>query len=215
TAKAIGVTSTKVLIGKGVYDLYPLKMAELIVSHHKEVIATGKIVTAEEIICDVDKKIKYFAATIAPLLDNDGNIIGTIGTSIETTKEKQEAELLKKSKVFEHLEKVAQVLPTPFYWLDLDQKYLGVNQLGLQVTGTESYDKNFRGKTPKDLYPAGMAKEIIAHHKEVIRTGKTLLFEESIKDLTTKRVKYFNAAIAPIHDDEGIIVGTIGTSIDI
>lgn len=119
------------------------------------------------------------------------------------------------TKIFEYLEMIAQLLPAPVYWLDIDQKYLGVNKHCLEVSGTKSYEKDFSGKTPYDLYPKKMAEEIVQHHQEVVRTGKILSAEESIIDITTKAVKYFNAFIAPLCGDDGKIIGTIGISIDV
>ncbi len=214
--QAVGVASRTNIIGKTVYDLYPKEMADTITAHHQEVIRTGKILTAEEYIRDVTSgKIKYFNAIMAPLRDDDGNIIGTIGASVDITTEKNEAEQLKKSKVLEHLERVAQALPTPFYWLGLNQEYLGVNLLTVKAAGSISYDKDFAGKTPYDLYPKEMAEGIVAHHKKVIHTGQPISAEETIRVLTTREIKYFNATIAPLRDDDGNIIGTIGTSIDI
>ena len=45
-----------------------------------------------------------------------------------------------------------------------------------------------------------MAEDIIAHHKEVIRTGKQMRVEESIVDRTTGETKIFDATIAPLYD---------------
>ena len=214
--KGIGFSSYDEIIGKTPYDFYPYELADHIVQHNNEVMRTGKSLSQEETIKDVTTgEIKHFAAVKAPLLDDDGNIIGTMGTSIDITVEKKEAERLKKAKVLEHLEKVAQIIPTPIYWLDANQKYLGVNELVIKASGTESYEKDFAGKTPYDLYPKEMARDIVAHHQEVIQTKKILTAEESIKDITTGEVKYFSATIAPLRDDDGNIIGTIGTSIDI
>lgn len=113
------------------------------------------------------------------------------------------------------LEEFANILPNPFYWLGLDQQYLVVNLSTIEVTGTASFEENFLGKTPLDLYPRQMAEEIIAHHKEVIQTGNVMCTEESIEDLATKETKFFTATIAPFYDDRKNIIGTCGISIDI
>ena len=113
------------------------------------------------------------------------------------------------------LQQVADLLPGPFYWLDLNQYYLGVNKAGIIVTGTRSFEKDFDGKTPIDLYPRAMAEDIIAHHQEVIRRGSTLSFEESIREHLTQQHKIFYASIAPLRDHQDHIIGTCGISIDI
>jgi amino acid adenylation domain-containing protein/thioester reductase-like protein len=201
--------------GKTLYDIYPKDMAEELVKHHKEVIKTDKIISFEETIRDIaTKEIKYLNTTIAPLHD-DENIIGTMGFPIDVTAAQKEAKHLKTSKVLEHIGRVISLIPTPIYWLGLNQEYLGINDLVIKGTGTRSYEQDFAGKTPYDLYPKEMAEEIVQHHREVIQTGKMLAAKESIKEITTKKTKYFNAFIAPLYDDDGKILGTIGTSIDI
>lgn len=84
----------------------------------------------------------------------------------------------------------------------------------MKGTGAPSYDE-FVGKTPYGLYPYQLADNIIQHNNEVIRTGKSLSQEESIRDITTGETKHFVAIKAPLRDDDGNIIGTIGTSIDI
>lgn len=118
-------------------------------------------------------------------------------------------------KVFECLKQIAPVIPVPIYWLDLDQKYLGLNEAALKAIGALSYEKDFRNKTPYDIYPEEMAIEIIEHHREVIRSNKVLSVSESIKNLSTKKIQYFNAVISPLLDDSNQVIGTIGISIDI
>ena len=83
-----------------------------------------------------------------------------------------------KDRIVATLEEFADVLPNPFYWLGLNQQYLGVNVFTLKVTGTESFEKCFSKKTPFDLYPKHMAEEIVDHHKEVIRLGQIICVEE-------------------------------------
>lgn len=118
-------------------------------------------------------------------------------------------------KIIGDLEEFSHLLPNPFYWLDLNQYYLGVNAYTIEVTGTESFEKDFSGKTPRDLYPKEMAEEIVEHHREVISTGQILRVEESIKDVTDKKTKFFAATIAPLLDDQHNIIGTYGISTEI
>ncbi len=121
----------------------------------------------------------------------------------------------KKNQIVGRLEEFSDVLPNPFYWLDLKQKYIGVNACTIDVTGTRSFKKDFAEKTPLDIYPREMAEEIIEHHKEVIQRGEVIRVEESIENLLTKEKKYFTATIAPLYDEKQNIIGTCGISIDV
>jgi PAS domain S-box-containing protein len=119
-----------------------------------------------------------------------------------------------KPAILSELEKVAQLLPVNIYWLDKDNRIMGGNQQALKSVGAESFDEVI-GKSLYDIYPAEIANKIIQHNNEVLATGNILSQEEDIRDITTGQVKYFNAIKAPLRDENGNIIGTIGSSINI
>ena len=120
----------------------------------------------------------------------------------------------RKSNILMMLEKFSALIPTPLYWEDRDSVILGANNHVLQGAGITSLDQ-YVGKTLYELYPKEMADHIKQHNEEVMRTGKTLSQEESIKDISSGKIKYFTAVKSPLYDDDGSIIGIIGTSIDI
>jgi len=84
-----GGTSADNFIGKTAYDLYPLDMADKIMKHNKEVIQTGRALSQEETIKDLNTgEIRYFTAFKAPLFDDKGDIVGLVGTVVDITAEK-------------------------------------------------------------------------------------------------------------------------------
>jgi len=90
TLKAVGVSSSKGLIGKTVYDLYPEEMAERISKHHFDALKKNKTLRHEETIKDVTTgEVKYFSTVKTPLYDDEKKIIGTIGVSIDITATKK------------------------------------------------------------------------------------------------------------------------------
>jgi PAS domain S-box-containing protein len=212
----IGANSITDVVGKTPYELYPYDLAHEIVLHHQDVISSGETLVVEEVIKNVTSgATQYYTATIWPLRDDNGNIIGTAGTSADITNKKIADERLKNESVLKHFALVTEILPIPIYWLDKDQKYLGVNNLLLKAIGANFSQDNLIGKTPLDIYPEEMARNIMFHHNEVVRTGQLFSGEESIEDITTKEIIYFNAIVGPLRGDDGNIIGTMGTSIDI
>lgn len=119
-----------------------------------------------------------------------------------------------KNNVLAMLEKFSALIPTPLYWEDKNSVILGANNHVLKGAGITSLDQ-FVGKTLYELYPKDMADRIKQHNEEVMRTGETLSQEESIRDISSGRTKYFVAVKSPLYDDDGTIIGIIGTSIDI
>ena len=120
----------------------------------------------------------------------------------------------KKITILEHLDAVAKVFPAPMYWEDINNVILGANEPVLKASGALVREA-FVGKTAFDLYPKEIAINITEHNEKVMETGEILSQEEMIVDVSTGEVKYFMAVKAPLHDDEGSIIGLVGTSVDI
>ncbi|STX38342.1 ATP-binding protein [Legionella feeleii] len=119
-----------------------------------------------------------------------------------------------KASILELLKIVAPILPAPIYWEDVNSVLLGGNEAVFSATGAR-LEEAYVGKTLFELYPADMAEHIKRHNEEVMRSGKVLAQEEAIRDITTGDLKYFTAIKAPLRDDDGNIIGIVGTSIDV
>ena len=129
-------------------------------------------------------------------------------------KEKSLVNRPKIPKILDDLERVAQLLPAPIYWEDVNSVILGGNEAVFSGTGALVREA-YVGKTLYELYPEEMAENIKRHNEEVMKTGKILSQEEPIRDITTGALKYFTAVKMPMYDEDGKIIGIIGTSIDI
>lgn len=120
----------------------------------------------------------------------------------------------KKPKILKLLEIVTPILPAPIYWEDVNSVLLGGNEAVFKATGALHADA-YVGKTLFELYPHDMAVNIKTHNEEVMRTGNILSQEEVIEDISTGQLKYFTAIKACLKDDEGNVIGIVGTSVDI
>jgi PAS domain S-box-containing protein len=174
------------------------------------------------------------------LRDDDGNIIGTIGTSIDITDKKEkerlaienerlkfenesfkiraeEREKFRKdaSMIFESIEKIADILPAPMYWLDTKGVVLGLNDITLKMVGGASSRESIIGNGEHSFYPKDVADTLIENNKKVLELGQTIEFEEKIVNIDTKTTQYLTSIRAPLRDYDGNIIGIIGTSIDI
>ena len=200
-------------IGKTAYDVYPREMAEYIIEHDKKVMHTGMSLAQEEPTLDISTgKARYFTAFKAPLYDEQHKVIGLIGTLIETTAEKARAKMTVHQKIFEDFARVTQLLPTPIYWLDINAKLLGANEHFYKSLGITP---SFNGANAYDVYPQEIAKHIIEHDLQVMRTGIASRQEEPTRDISTGKPRYFNAFKAPICDENDTVIGLVGTLIEI
>ena len=118
------------------------------------------------------------------------------------------------SKIFEALEIIAPILPTMVYWHNTEGVVLGLNALCLRSIGVTKKEQVL-GKTPYEFYQKDIAKHILEHNNRVMRTGEVLSQDEQIEDIETGKVKIFRSTKAPLYNDEGKIIGIIGSSIEI
>lgn len=116
-------------------------------------------------------------------------------------------------KIFEDLGRITQLLPTPIYWLNSEAVLIGANENFFKTMGVTQ--KYAIGTTAYDVYPEKIAKHIIGHDMQVMRTGVASEQEEPTQDISTGKPRYFTAFKAPIRDKKGKIVGLVGTLIEI
>ncbi|HLX53139.1 MAG TPA: PAS domain-containing protein [Aquella sp.] len=120
----------------------------------------------------------------------------------------------KSGPIFEYLESIAEMIPAPFYWLDLKGRAVGCNTLDWKVIGVpnQSY---LIGKTPHGYYPKDIAEVLYEDTIKVLQTGKNSQMEDVIVDFTTGKRKYFSAVRSPLRNKNNEIIGVVGTSIEI
>ena len=123
----------------------------------------------------------------------------------------------KRPKIFDELDGVAPLIPTPVYWLDTNYVILGGNDLCLSAIGSSArtMKEALVGKTYYDYYPKEIAYELSKMVKIVLETKQTTKVEEKITDVATGKFRYYETIRAPLFDDDGSIVGTICTAIEI
>ncbi|MBA2657639.1 MAG: PAS domain-containing protein [Tatlockia sp.] len=87
--KAVGLTSKKQLVGKSDYELFGVDKAEVLRKNDKEVMESGKTLNVEEVVTLPNGQQHFYLAAKMPLRDNQNNVIGVIGNSLDITQIKQ------------------------------------------------------------------------------------------------------------------------------
>ena len=87
----------KSIVGKTDYDLFPKDVADKFRKNDLLVLQKGKIITEEEPTVVFNKKI-YQLSTKKPIKDDDGEIIGIVGNTVDITYLKKIEAKLKKAK---------------------------------------------------------------------------------------------------------------------
>jgi len=120
------------------------------------------------------------------------------------------------TQLFEELDHIANFMPAPLYWLDTKGIVLGFNDAMANMHGElNAVRDKVIGKRHEDFYPVEVAKVLNENNRRVIETGKAIEFEEKAVNVLTGRTMYYTSIRSPWRDDDGNIIGIIGTSIDI
>lgn len=88
TLKTAGIKSACDIIGKTDYELWAAQASELR-KNDKQVMESGKLVRNEEMVILPNGQKKYFSAVKMPLHDDENNIVGIVGNSLEITESKE------------------------------------------------------------------------------------------------------------------------------
>ncbi len=116
--------------------------------------------------------------------------------------------------MLEMLEAVAPAVPALIYWHDADGVVMGLNKVCLDEMGAKNFN-DIIGKSPYNFYPKEIAEHILSHNKKVMETREILSQEESINDISTGIYKVFKSIKGPLYDNDGNVIGIIGTSVNI
>ena len=87
-ARSLGFSSAQKVIGKHPNELIPKKESEEILAVLNKIVATGEPVTLEEKMTFMQGTIDLLSQKV-PLQDNQGNIVGMLGLSMDISKQKE------------------------------------------------------------------------------------------------------------------------------
>jgi len=220
--KTLGYVSQDDILGKTDYQLPWVEQADELVAHDKEVMRRGVAIEREEVVTSNNGEERVFLVNKAPLRNKYSQIIGTIGHGFDITAlrhaqnelEAAKAELEKeKGSIENRFNAVTETIVGNHWWKDLNGRYLGCNDELAQLYGLEAASEMI-GKTDYELPWANEAKAIIASDREVISRAIKTTSEWATSDKTGEPI-FFIITKAPLRDQSGVIIGTIGNATDI
>ena len=110
-----------------------------------------------------------------------------------------------------HLENIINTITDLIFYKDLDLKYLGANEAFLNFVGVSKED--LVGKTDFDLFPYDAAKAINDLDKELLKTHKSVYFEEEVPNAEGKLL-YLKTQKHILRDEDGEVYGMVGSVTD-
>lgn len=206
-AKAFGLSSSKDLVGKNGYEMIRSKAAldEMRMINEK-IYQTGQMLTVEEHGVFFDDNERTFLSQKLPWRNENGEIIGIIGISLDITERKKfERELLIYAQII-------NALPGYVYWKDRDGIYLGCNLQQAKGFGF-SKGSDIAGMTDYDLCPSKSEADFVRKvDKMVMETDRSTTQEEPYT--FNGRSHVMLSQKTPLKDEAKKIIGVLGISFD-
>ncbi|ARM33180.1 response regulator [Legionella longbeachae] len=203
------------VIGKTDFDMPWVESAETIRNNDLRVMELNSSLEMEETATLADGQQVTVLTKKTPLRDDQGNVIGIIGVSLNITHRKQREERLRSNQenTQSTLENIIAHMPGHVYWKDKNGVYQGCNNLQAQSAGLQ-FGYEVVGKTDFDLpWEKEQAELIRKNDRQILETGETEVIEEIIQ--VKEKEAIFLSHKSPIRNKNGEIIGVLGMSVDI
>lgn len=216
-AKAFGLNSTEEIVGKKNTDLEVISkdIARQWDKNNLEVLSTQKIHMFEEMSRLDDGKITTVLSCKKPVFDEQGELVGIVGMSLDSSSKSQVEIMLRKERdeLGLALENIISTLPGHVYWQDSNNVFLGCNAEHAKSAGLESrFD--IVGKTNYDMPWRDQAHLLNSINDEVMKTGVECSVEEEGVLFNGEKTVFISKKV-PLRNSDGETVGILGISFDI
>ncbi|MBE7556494.1 MAG: PAS domain-containing protein [Anaerolineales bacterium] len=209
----IGVDRLDQVLGKTDFDLFPQELAEQYFADEQAVIRSGQpLLNIVEPAVDSAGHKKWYLTNKIPLFDENNQIIGLVGMSLDITKRKEAEESLRQSQQL--LQVVMDNIPQSIFWKDNNLTYLGCNRAFAEDASLSSPEAII-GKTDFEMVWREQAELYQADDRQVMEMGQPKLnYEEPQTTAAGTRI-WLRTSKVPIHDAEGKVVAVLGMYEDI
>jgi two-component system, OmpR family, aerobic respiration control sensor histidine kinase ArcB len=209
------MTGLSSVIGKTDFDMPWAKTAQTLRDNDLKVMTLNVVLEVEETVTLADGNEVIVLTRKAPLHDEQGNVIGIIGTSLNITHRKEQESILRmaQEQMQSTLENIVANMPGHVYWKDKTGIYLGCNNRQAKSLGFQ-YGYEIVGKTDFDLpWGENKAELFQRNDQHIMEIGETEIIEE--KSQVDGKDAIVLSHKSPMRDKQGNITGILGISIDI
>ncbi len=146
----------------------------------------------------------------AYLQDDDGHVVGILSSGQDITERKEAEDSLRRRESY--LRALIDNFPFEVWLKDTESRFLAVNRPFAEAAGFLDADE-LKGKTDLDIFSKELADACRKDDLEVMagRTNKEV--EEEVMEQGSSR--WLETYKAPVADDDGVLLGTVGFSRDI
>jgi PAS domain S-box-containing protein len=144
--------------------------------------------------------------------DEDGRPAHFIAQVEDITARKQAEDALVAER--ETLNTVLETLPDAVYVKDAASRFLRLNPAAARILGITDPVQAI-GKTDRDFFPTGLARQYFADEQEVIASGQPLLNRLEPQSEDADNADWWLTSTVPLRDAAGTVVGIVGIGRDI
>lgn len=202
----------KDILGKTDLEIWPVELAKEYQTEDEEVILGGQQKFIEETVIDGENE-RYFVTFKNPIFDDNGQIIGTTGFSVEVTERKKTEEKLKK--VSERLTLATSSAGIGIWERDLKTGACILDDTMYSLFGCSRED----GLEPEEiLHKTVPAKDLKKFYQELetVITGNGKEFNTQFRVVWPDgQIRYLKAVANLYRDKEGNPIRVIGTNWDV
>lgn len=213
-ARLAGLRNAQEIVGKTDYDLpWTAEETEWYRQYDRQVMDANQpqlhIIETQTL---VDGRQIWIDTSKIPLHDEEGNVIGILGTYEDITERKRAEEELHQSRQL--LRSVIDSIPQLVIWKDRNSVFLGGNQRIAAQAGLESVEE-LVGKTDYEMPWRDLADWYIACDRRVMDTNIAEFRITETLPQSDGSLSYIETNKIPLRDAEGNAIGLVATAEDI
>ena len=206
-----------VAVGKpleGVFDIINEQTGERAENPVARVLREGVVVglANHTVLIAKDGMKRPIADSGAPMIDDAGNIIGTVMVFRDITERKRAEEALAHER--DLLQALMDNIPDTIYFKDTTSRFTRINRAQAQVLGVSDPEETI-GKADFDFFAPEHAQDAYADEQEIVKSGRPLIGKVERIRRANGQFRWVSATKVPIVDDEGRVTGIVGISRDI
>jgi PAS domain S-box-containing protein len=157
-----------------------------------------------------DGSVRWLESVISTIRDERGILSGFYAVSRDTTARKQAEDALREQRKL--LDSILNSIPTPVFYKDIHEKYLGYNLAFQDYIGLPR--ERIVGKAGFDIAPPELAETYHKADQDLFQSGGTQVYETLVRyaDGSPHHVMFHKAVF---RNSEGAIAGLVGILFDI
>lgn len=198
------------LIGKTDLDLHGQQEASFLIARNQQVLETGVAMeTIEEFTDRSFAQVCHVRRT--PLRSGSGGIIGVVTVSRDISERRRAEEAQRQGE--EQYRALLEAIHDAVNLKDRQGRYLMVNSEQARRMGLSK--EEVVGKTPQEIHDPYRAEQVMKHHQEVLRTGRSMETELQWEEYPggSQGVRHIHRT--PLMDSTGHITAVVTVSRDI